>query len=56
MQDNGSQSHVPLRTLAGAAFDRAKADAAVAGILELQKRHTLGGLSLEDRVNEGREA
>ncbi len=35
-------------------FDRAKARRAVAGILELSKGVTLGGLKIKDLINEGR--
>lgn len=35
-------------------FDRDKARRAVAGILELSKGVTLGGLKIKDLVNEGR--
>ncbi len=35
-------------------FDRAKARRAVAGILELSKGLTLGGLKIKDLINEGR--
>jgi prevent-host-death family protein len=35
-------------------FDRAKARRAVAGILELSKGVTLGGLKVKDLINEGR--
>ena len=35
-------------------FDRNKARRAVAGILELSKGVTLGGLKIKDLVNEGR--
>lgn len=45
-----------FRTLSGARFDRSKADEAVHGILELQRKQTLGGnLSVEDLINAGRE-
>jgi prevent-host-death family protein len=37
-----------------AGFDRDKARAAVAGILEMSKGVTLGGLKIKDLVNEGR--
>ena len=39
---------------ADAGFDRAKARRAVAGILELSKGATLGGLNIKDLINEGR--
>ena len=35
-------------------FDREKARRAVAGILEVSKGLTLGGLGLKDLINEGR--
>lgn len=35
-------------------FDRDKARRAVAGILELSKGTTLGGLKIRDLINEGR--
>lgn len=35
-------------------FDRAKARRAVAGILELSKGVTLGGLKIKDLIDEGR--
>jgi prevent-host-death family protein len=35
-------------------FDRDKARRAVAGILELSKGVTLGGLKIKDLINEGR--
>jgi prevent-host-death family protein len=35
-------------------FDRDKARRAVAGILELSKGATLGGLKIKDLINEGR--
>jgi len=35
-------------------FDRAKARRAVAGILELSKGVTLGGLKVKDLISEGR--
>ena len=35
-------------------FDRDKARRAVAGILELSKSATLGGLKIKDLINEGR--
>jgi prevent-host-death family protein len=35
-------------------FDREKARRAVAGILDMSKGVTLGGLSLKDLINEGR--
>jgi prevent-host-death family protein len=35
-------------------FDRDKARAAVAGILEMSKGVTLGGLKIKELVNEGR--
>ena len=35
-------------------FDRAKARRAVAGILEMSKGVTLGGLKIKDLINEGR--
>jgi prevent-host-death family protein len=35
-------------------FDREKARRAVAGILELSKGVTLGGLKIKDLINEGR--
>jgi prevent-host-death family protein len=37
-----------------AGFDRDKARRAVAGILELSKGATLGGLKIKDLINEGR--
>jgi prevent-host-death family protein len=39
---------------ADAGFDRARARRAVAGILELSKGVTLGGLKIKDLINEGR--
>jgi len=45
-----------FRTLSGARFSRAKAEAAAEGILKLQKRQSLGrDLSIEDLIREGRE-
>jgi prevent-host-death family protein len=46
----------PVARLVAAApgFDRDKARRAVAGILEMSKGVTLGGLKIEDLVNEGR--
>lgn len=35
-------------------FDRARARRAVAGILDLSKGVTLGGLKIKDLINEGR--
>ena len=35
-------------------FDRARARRAVAGILEMSKGVTLGGLKIKDLINEGR--
>jgi len=40
----------------GEPIDQDKAQRAIDGILRLQKTQTLGGLSIEDLINEGREA
>ena len=56
-QENGRRPEDIFRTLSGAAFDRSKAEEAVRGIGELQKKQTLGGdLTVEDLINEGRDA
>lgn len=56
-QENGRRPVDELRTLSGAVFDRSTAQEAVRGIGELQKKHILGGdLTVEDLINEGREA
>jgi len=39
---------------AGPGFDQEKARRAVAGILEMSKGLTLGGLKIKDLINEGR--
>ena len=54
--EKGKRPEDALRTLSGAAFDRGMAQAAARGIRRLQKKQKLGrGLSVEDRINEGRE-
>lgn len=56
-QDNGRRPQEEFRTLSGTPFDRSKAQEAVRCIGELQKKQTLGGdLTVEDLINEGREA
>jgi len=47
---------VELRNLGGTPLDRARARAAVENILQLQKGQKLGGTSVEDLINEGRDA
>ena len=43
------------RNLTGAPLDRSRALRAVENILRLQKGQKLGGLSVEDLINEGRD-
>jgi putative addiction module CopG family antidote len=44
-----------VRTLGGTAFDRTQAQAAVRGIVEVQQAHSLGSLSIEEIISEGRQ-
>ena len=56
-QENGRHAEDTFRTLSGATFDRGQAEKAVRSIRALQRHHTLGGdLTVEDLINEGREA
>ena len=56
-QENSKHAEGEFRTLSGATFDRAKARKAVRGIRALQGNQMLGGdLTVEDLINEGREA
>lgn len=55
-QESAVRRENQRRALSGAVFDAQRGEEAIRAIREIQKQHTLGDWSIEDLINEGREA